>query len=90
MRHLKEKDEVKRKLTLPKKYGPMCLKILHEFITHHKLSKNLPLPESSSSTEEALSRIFDVMLHSMGEEKRNEVLDDVSNYSMSLPAFFTI
>lgn len=90
MRHFKPKDEVKRKLTLPKKYGPMCLKILREFIAYHNLSKDLPLPESGLSTEEALSRIFDVMLYSMGEEKRNEFLQDVNEYSKSLPAFFTI
>jgi len=90
MQRWKDKEEIKRKLTLPKKYGPMCLKILHEFISYHKLPHDIPVPDSSLSTEEALSRIFDIMLYSIGEEKRNEVLDDVSNYSMSLPAFFTI
>lgn len=78
-----------RSLHLPSgNYGPFCLKILHDFIEHHKLSSDLPLPIPGLTTHEALSRIFDVMLHSMGEEKRQETLKNLDEYSMGIPAHF--
>ena len=78
-----------RQLNLPSmNYGPFCLKILHEFIIHHGLSKDLPLPNAGSSMNVSLSRIFDVMLHSMGREKRDAILADLDQYNLSVPAFF--
>ena len=74
-------------LKLPSKcYGSFCLKILKEFIDHHNLDKNLPLPDSNDQTHVALSKIFDVMLHSMGKEKREEFILNSNEYNMSLPA----
>ena len=69
-------------------YGPYCLKILHDFIEHHKLQSDLPLPIPGLPTHEALSRIFDIMLHSMGEEKRAECLKNLDDYNMGIPAHF--
>ena len=78
-----------RSLKLPSgNYGPYCLKILHDFIEHHKLQEDLPLPSPGISTHDALSRIFDIMLHSMGEEKRAECLKNLDEYNMGLPAHF--
>ncbi len=80
---------LKRSLQLPSiKYGPFCMKILQEFITHHNLSKDLPLPTSGLSTHVALSRIFDVILYSMGEEKREEIMKELDQYNMEIPAHF--
>lgn len=70
-----------RSLVLPKKYGPFCMKILHDFIDHHKLCKDLPKPEPGLLIHLSMSRIFDVMLHSMGEEKRNNILKEVEDYN---------
>ena len=70
-----------KSLCLPKKnYGPFCLKILDDFIDHHKLSKNLPLPFPGLSVEESLSRIFDVILHSMGNDYREKMLKELDEY----------
>src|SRR5665213_1835713 len=74
-----------RLLHLPKKaYGPFCLKILCDFIEHHNLAKDLLMPEPNLVIEESLSRIFDVMLHSMGEEKRLDSLKELDKYIASL------
>lgn len=77
---------VKKKLALPRlQYGPMCSKILKQFIEHHKLPEDLPIPTAGMKPEEALSRIFDVMLFTFGKEKRDAVLKDVEEYCNSLP-----
>jgi len=76
-------------LKLPSKdYGPFCNKILTDFIEHHNLPKDLAMPSVGLSTGEALSRIFDIILHSMGEQKRNEALEKLKEYNMSIPACF--
>ena len=78
-----------RNLNLPSiDYGPFCLKIIQEFIVHHNLPINLPVPIAGVSTHVALSRIFDIMLYSMGEEKREAVLRNLDEYNMSVPACF--
>lgn len=41
---------------------------------HHNLPKTLSTPSSGDSTEQALAKIFDIMLHSLGTEKRYEML----------------
>lgn len=75
-----------RVLHLPKKsYGPFCLKIMSDFIEHHNLSKDLLMPMPGLVLEESLSRIFDVMLHSMGEDKRLQALKELDEYIASLP-----
>ena len=74
-------------LKLPSKdYGPFCNKILTDFIEHHNLSKDLPMPCGGLTTSEALSRIFDIILHSLGEEKRNEALEKLKEYNMGIPS----
>ena len=66
-------------LKLPEKgYGPLCLKILHDFIEHFKLDPSLERPVTGLQTHEALSRIFNIILHSMGDEKRQNVLRELS------------
>ncbi len=73
-------------LKLPRiSYGPICLKILKEFMTYHELPKDLPLPEINESTQVALAKIFNVMIHSMGEEKRKEITRDAEAYLNDLP-----
>jgi len=61
---------------------------LTDFIEHHNLPKDLPMPCAGLSTTEALSRIFDIVLHSMGDEKRNEALEKLKEYNMGIPACF--
>lgn len=66
-------------LKLPQKgYGPICLKILNDFIEHNKLDPKLERPVTGLQTHEALSRIFDIILHSMGDEIRQNVLLELS------------
>ena len=72
-------------LKLPKKaYGPICLKILQEFITYHNLPKDLPFPEMKDQGNVALEKIFTVMLASMGS-KAEELLKDADEYFHSIP-----
>jgi len=78
----------RRALKLPSvNYGPFCLKILNEFIAHNKLP-DLPLPNPGDKTTDALSKIFDVILSSMGEEKRDEIMKNLDEYAMGIPACF--
>lgn len=78
-------SEQPKKFRLPRVcYGPMCLKILKEFMEHHKISE-MPTPQPKDSTDMALSKIFDIMICSMGEEKRDAILKDAEEYLYSVP-----
>ena len=73
-------------LLLPRKsYGPLCLRILDDFRKHFNLPKYLKVPEDGIQTHIALSRIFDMMVTAMGEEKRLELLQDIEDSKRSLP-----
>lgn len=69
-------------------YGPFCMRILKEFIAHNKLPESLPVPNTGDKTHDALSKIFDIILHSMGKEKRDQILSSLDEYNMSVPAAF--
>ncbi len=76
-----------RKLVLPKShYGPFCNRILKEFIDKHKLDDTLPLPGEGDTNSGALSKIFDLIIHSLGEEKRQQILKECDEYVMGIPA----
>ena len=66
-------------LNLPEKgYGPICLRILNEFIEVNNLDKSLELPVTGLKTHVALGRVFNIILHSMGDERRQNVLRELS------------
>lgn len=72
-------------LRLPRiSYGPICLKILDDFIKHHNLP-DLPKPQPNNTVDDALSKIFDIILHSLGDEKRDAILKEVEEYCQSIP-----
>ena len=80
-------NHMKSRLRLPKaNYGPFCLKILEDFIGYHELDKKLPRPVPGLETHETLSRIFDIMLYSMGKRQRIKILDELDKYKMDIPA----
>lgn len=69
------------KLKLPRiAYGTICLKILGEFVEHHKLEGSLTLPKDKMAPHEVLEMILDIMLHSMGPEKRAKAIEDATAY----------
>ena len=73
------------RLKLPRiAYGTICLKILQEFIEYHKLPSDLPLPESKEATHEALEKIFNILVASMGD-KADDVVKDAMAYYHDLP-----
>lgn len=79
----------KKTLILPKlHYGPFFLKILKEFIEFHKLPSNLYLPDNFTPSDVVLSRILDIMVHTFGNERREEILKELDEFNMTLPAFF--
>jgi hypothetical protein len=65
-------------------YGPMCLKVLKEFMEYHNIP-DMPIPQPKDSNDKALSKIFDIMICSMGEEKREAILKDAEEYLYSIP-----
>lgn len=76
-----EKINNERLLELPKeRYGPICNKILDEFMTYHKLPAHLKLPENNLTIQSALSRIFDIIIHTFPDEKRIALLNEVDEY----------
>ncbi len=50
---------------------------------HHEISGDLPKEKDGSQV--VLSKIFDLMLKSMGEEKRRQFLDDAKRYMGDIP-----
>lgn len=85
---IKEKP-IEKRLRLPKSlYGPFCCRILNEFKNHFGLDQNLALPAPEDPTHVALSKIFDIMIQSMGKEKREIILRELDEYLMGVPASF--
>lgn len=71
-------------LELPKHaYGPICNKFIKDFMDHHRILG--ALPESGDSPQVALAKIIDIMLRSMGKEKRNQCLQEAKEYFSSIP-----
>jgi hypothetical protein len=68
-----------------KRYQPFFLKVLHDFIAHHNLSQDLEKPQGNMKIHKALSCVLDIMSHSMGEEKRDNLLKELDQYIQGLP-----
>lgn len=76
----------KKTLILPKKrYEAFFLKVMHDFIEYHKIPQDLPLPTTGLIMNISMSYILDIMVHSMGDQKREEVLKELEEYKSSLP-----
>lgn len=74
------------KLVLPKiAYGPMCMRILKEFVAHHEIAGEIDYPDNKDKMEDALSKIFDIILLSMGEKKREDLIVESVAYFRDLP-----
>jgi len=56
-----------------------------EFADHHKIKDKIELPETGLKMELSLARIFDMMLMTMGEDKREALLDESIAYYRDLP-----
>lgn len=73
-------------LRLPNnKYQPFFLKVVNDFISHHKLPQGLQMPSGNLKLHLALSLILDVMVRSMGEAKRDEIIQELEEYKLGLP-----
>lgn len=76
-----------KRLKLPShNYGPYCLRILKEFCEYHKIDKSLSFPNAEDTIVNALSKIFDIILHSIPKEEQEKILKDLDQYVMSIPA----
>lgn len=72
-------------LELPKhRYEPFFLKIMSDFCQFHNLPK-IKAPQGSVLPHKLFSYILDLMVSSMGEEKREEVMKELKEYKMGLP-----
>jgi hypothetical protein len=52
---------------------------------HHNIDASMPLPEGKEPTHEALEKIFNIMVASVGEKKREEIIKDAMAYYNDLP-----
>lgn len=78
---------MQNKLILPKTcYGSLCLKILTDFIEYHDLDKSLELPKHDDLSHIMLEKIFNIMIQTMDEETREDILKQAQEYNMSLPS----
>ena len=77
-----------KRLKLPRySYGPIVLRLLKEFTAHHRVAEEvIQNPSKEDTSTEALSKILDQMLWSMGTVKHNEMIDEVEEYKKGLPA----
>jgi hypothetical protein len=72
---------LKKELKLPiHNYGPIALKILSDFKEFHKLPNDLKVPDIADTIESAISKILNIMISSMGESKKNEIIEEVEKY----------
>ncbi len=62
------------------------MKVLSEFIEHHKLPKVLILPIPGLPANELLARIFDIMAYSMGQEKHDAFVKESKEYTANVGA----
>lgn len=75
----------KKPLALPERYyGAFCNRILLAFIDFHKLDPNLSIPNHQDSPHTALSKVFDIILHSLGDKNRERILKELDEYLMSI------
>lgn len=73
-------------MNLPKKnYEPFFLKVMNDFINYHNLPKDIPPPQGHSLPHKLFSYIIDLMSHSMGKEKREELIKELEDYKLGLP-----
>lgn len=57
---------------------------MNDFIIHNDLPKDLPLPKGNMSLDCALSLILDIIVRSMGDQKRDEIIKELEEYKESL------
>jgi hypothetical protein len=78
-------NKTKMSLKLPRMaYGTICLKILKEFMEYHKIG-DMPCPEGKEPVHEAMEKIFNIMLGSIEETKREAIIKDAIAYYHDLP-----
>lgn len=61
------------------------MKVITDFIKVHKLPENIDPPKGNMLPHKLFSYITDLMAHSMGTEKREEILKELKEYKESLP-----
>lgn len=77
---------IQSEINLPKKnFEPFFLKVLNDFIHHHNLPKDIPVPNGCALPHKIFSYIVDILAHSMGEEKRNQLIKELEDYKLGLP-----
>lgn len=81
--------ELMKDIRLPREhYQSFILKFMKDFVDHHNLHPHVVRIEGNMHLSQALSQIIDVMARSMGEERRKEILKELDEYNMSIPACF--
>lgn len=79
-------NPIQPELMLPKaKYEPFFMKVMNDFIKHHNLPGDIAKPQGSMMPHKIFSYIVELMAHSMGEEKRKELIVELNDYKNGLP-----
>lgn len=66
-------------------YESLCAMILKEFIRQYDLPDDLPLPKESDLYHISLAKTFNVILSSIHEEKRQELIKCIDECRKGLP-----
>lgn len=65
-------------------YGPICNKILHEFVEYHKIG-NVSYPCSTDTMNDAVMKIFNIILLSFDENTRERIIKESIDFYNDLP-----
>lgn len=80
------KDPKPETFRLPKiAYGPICLRILREFVSYHNIKDDFDYPAQGDQTHQALEKIFHIIYLSMNEDVRHTLLNEINAYYRDLP-----
>ena len=83
---LHENTSLETSIMLPKqKWEPFFMKVVSDFKKYHNLPDNIPPPQGNMSPHKLMSYIAELMSHSMGEEKRKSLMEELKIYKQDLP-----
>jgi len=52
---------------------------------YHHIDKSMPVPQAKEATHEGLEKIFNILIASIEEKKREEIIKDAMAYYHDLP-----
>lgn len=61
------------------------MKVMSDFCMHHNIHQSIPAPQGNMLPHNLFSYIVNLMAHSMGQDKVNELKKELDEYKQGLP-----